>query len=41
MLEFLVENFCVVFAGKVFQQIIGIPMDTDSAPLLVDIFLYS
>ena len=31
----------VVFAGKVFQQIIGIPMGTNCAPLLADIFLYS
>ena len=41
MLEFLVDNILVVFAGKVFQQIIGIPMGTNCAPLLVDIFLYS
>ena len=41
MLEFLADNIFVVFAGKVFQQIIGIPMGTNSAPLLADIFLYS
>ena len=41
MLEFLVDNIFVVFAGKVFQQIIGIPMGTNCAPLLTDIFLYS
>ena len=41
MLEFLVNNIFMVFAGKVFQQIIGIPMDTNCAPLLADIFLYS
>ena len=41
MLEFLVDNIFVVFAGNVFQQIIGIPMDTNYAPLLTDIFLYS
>ena len=41
MFEFLVDNIFVVFAGKVFQQIIGIPMGTNCAPLLVDIFLYS
>ena len=29
MLEFLVDNIFVVFAGKVFQQIIGIPMKTN------------
>ena len=38
MLEFLVDNIFVVFAGKVFQQIIGIPMGTNCAPLLADIF---
>ena len=41
MLEFLVDNIFVVFAGKVFQQIIGISMGTNCAPLLADIFLYS
>ena len=40
MLEFLVDNIFVVFAGKVFQQIVGIPMGTNCAPLLADIFLY-
>ena len=40
MLEFLVANIFVVFAEKVFQQIIGIPMGTNCAPLLADIFLY-
>ena len=37
MLEFLVDNIFVVFAGKVFQQTVGIPMGTNCAPLLVDI----
>ena len=41
MLEFLVDNIFVGFAGKVFQQIVGIPMGTNCAPLLADIFLYS
>ena len=41
MLEFLIDNIFVVFAGKVFQQTVGIPMGTNCAPLLVDIFLYS
>ena len=41
MLEFLVDNIFVVFTGKVFQQIVGIPMGTNCAPLLADIFLYS
>ena len=41
MLEFLVDNIFVVFAGKVFQQTVGIPMGTNCALLLADIFLYS
>ena len=41
MLEFLVDNIFVVSGGKVFQQIVGIPMGTNCAPLLTDIFLYS
>ena len=41
ILEFLVDNIFVVFAGKVFQQIVGIPMGTNNAPLLADIFLCS
>ena len=41
MLEFLVDNIFVVFTGKVFQQMVGIPMGTNCVPLLADIFLYS
>ena len=41
MLEFLVDNIFVVFVGKVFQQIVGILMGTNCAPLLSDIFIYS
>ena len=41
MLEFLVDNIFVVFAGKFFQQIIGIPMGKNCAPLLAHLFLYS
>ena len=37
----LPNTFYVVFAGKVFQQIIGIPMGTNCAPLLAEIFLNS
>ena len=36
MLKFLVDNVFVVFAGKV-----GIPMGTNCALLLADIFMYS
>ena len=41
ILEFLIDNIFVVFEGKVFQQIVGIPMGTNCALLLADIFLYS
>ena len=41
MLEFVVDNIFVVFAGKVFQEIIVIPICANCAPLLADIFLYS
>ena len=41
MLEFLVDNIFLVFAGKVFQQTVGIPMGTNCGPPLADIFLYS
>ena len=41
MLEFLVDIIFVVFGEKVFQQIVGIPMGRNCAPLLADIFLYS
>ena len=39
--DLLVDNIFVVFAGKVFHQIVGIPMGTNCDPLLADIFLYS
>ena len=41
MLGFLIENIYVVFGDQVFQQCVGIPMGTNCAPLLADLFLYS
>ena len=41
LLEFLVDNIFMVFAGKVFQQTVGIPMGTNCSHFLADIFLYS
>ncbi|KAK3094748.1 hypothetical protein FSP39_005718 [Pinctada imbricata] len=41
MLEIFIDNIFVVFGGTVFQQIVGIPMGTNCAPLLADLFLYS
>ena len=39
MLEFLINNIFVQFAGNIYQQTIGIPMGTSCAPLLADLFL--
>jgi hypothetical protein len=41
MLGFLVDNIYVVFGDQVFQPSVGIPMGTNCAPLLADLFLYS
>ena len=40
MLDFLIDNIFVECGGVIFQQVIGIPMSTNCAPLLAD-FLYS
>ena len=40
MLEFLIDNIYVEFGGEIFQQVVGIPMGTNCAPLLI-YFLYS
>jgi hypothetical protein len=41
MLGFLVNNIYVVFRDQVFQQSVCNSMDTNCAPLLADLFLYS
>ena len=41
MVEFLIDNIFVKFGGRLFRQVIGIPMGTNCAPLLADLFLYS
>jgi hypothetical protein len=35
MLDFLIDNIFVMFGGCLFQQIVGIPMATNCAPLLL------
>ena len=40
MTEFLVDNIYVRFGGQLFRQTVGIPMGTNCAPLLADLFLY-
>ena len=41
MIEFLVDNIYVRFGRQVFRQMVDIPMGTNYAPLLADLFLYS
>ena len=41
MIEFLVDIIFVECGGVIFQQVIWIPMGTNCAPLLADLFLYS
>ena len=38
---FLIDNICVRFGSSVFRQVIGIPMGTNSATLLADLFLHT
>ena len=40
MVDWLIDNTFVVVGDKVFQQKIGIPMGTDCAPFLADLFLF-
>jgi hypothetical protein len=42
MLEFLIDNIFVMFGVRVFRtDTVGIPMSTNCAPLLADLFFYS
>ena len=41
MLDFLVDNIFVEFGGRLFQQIVGIPMETGCVPLLAYLYLFS
>jgi hypothetical protein len=41
MLEFLIDNIFVFFGGTLIQQVVGIPMGTNCAPLIADLILYS
>jgi hypothetical protein len=41
MLEFLIDSIFVSFGGTLFQQIASMPMGTNCAPLLADLFSYS
>ena len=40
MLDFLIDNIFVTFRERVFQQTVGIPMETKCGPLFADLFIY-
>ena len=41
MIKFWVDNIYVRFGGQLFRQMVGIPIGTNCALLLADLFLYS
>ena len=41
MIDYLIDNIYVEFGGEIYQQVVGIPMGTNCAPLLADLFLYT
>ena len=41
LFNFLIDNIYIQVGLSVFQQAIGIPMGTDCAPLIADLFLSS
>ena len=38
--EYLIDNVYVNVGNKVYRQCVGIPMGTDCAPLLANLFLF-
>ena len=38
-LTFLLDNIYIRFGSKLYRQIVGIPMGTNCAPLVADIFI--
>ena len=41
MITWLIDNTYVTIGNVVFQQVIGIPMGTDCAPYLANLFLFA
>ena len=39
-LTFLLDNIFIRFGTKLYRQVVGIPMGTNSAPLVADLFLF-
>jgi len=41
MLYVMIDNICVLFPGRVFQQTVGMPMGIDCYPLLTYLLIHS
>ena len=41
LFNYLINNIYIQVGSVVFKQAIGIPMGTDCAPLIADLFLFS
>ena len=39
-LTFLLDSIYITFGSKLYRQIVGIPMGTNCAPLVADLFLF-
>ena len=39
-LTFLLDNIYIIFGTKLYRQTVGIPMGTNCAPLVADLFLF-
>ena len=39
-LHYLLDNIFINFGSKLYRQIVGIPMGTNCAPLVADLFLF-
>ena len=39
-LDYLLDNIFIRFGSKLYRQIVGIPMGTNCAPLVADLFLF-
>ena len=39
-LSFLLDNIYIRFGTKLYRQIVGIPMGTNCAPIVADLFLF-
>ena len=41
LLDFIIDNIYILFGNHVFRQTVGIPMGTNCAPLLADLYLFA